>query len=207
MKKYFIVNVCLSLGLILWLISGCASNTQYIEPSAVPDNPALNFNPNDLQFIDQKMAQSLVATDIFDPKEKPIVRVTEIRNKTAEHIDTKAITDKVRTALIKSRKIRFVRDKNEGFVEEDQFQEFKDQNDPNGRGAFMDEKSKLKIGRMKGPKFHLFGEIISLTQVSDASKDVYYKMTLNLMNLEQGTLDWAEEKELRKIKERSLFGF
>ena len=40
--------------------------------------------------------------------------------------------------------------------------EFKDQNDPDGLGAFIDETAKLRIGKMKGPKFHLFGEIVNL---------------------------------------------
>ena len=151
--------------------------------------------------------QSLIDTDIFKGKEKPIIRITELRNKTSEHIDTKAITDKVRTALVKSRKVRFVADKKEDYARKDQLNEFKDQNDPNGLGAFMDENAKLKIGKMKGPKFHLFGEIISISNSNSDGKDVYYKMTLSLLNLEEGLLDWSEEKELRKIKEKKLFGF
>ena len=60
---------------------------------------------------------------------------------------------------------------------------------------------------MKGPKFHLYGEIVSITSSTSDGKDVYYKMTLSLLNLEEGLLDWSEEKELRKIKEKKLFGF
>ena len=35
--------------------------------------------------------------------------------------------------------------------------------------------------------------------------DVYYKFTLNLRNLRTGTLDWADEKEIRKTKVRPIF--
>ena len=150
----------------------------------------------------ERMAQSLIDTDVFKDKEKPIVRITEVKNKTSEHIDTKAITDKVRTALIKSRKVRFVSDKSEDYIRKDQLNEFKDQNDPDGLGAFIDETAKLRIGKMKGPKFHLFGEIVSISNSTSDGKDVYYKMTLSLLNLEEGLLDWSEETELRKIKER-----
>lgn len=204
MKIHSKVSMIL-LVLAVALASAC-SGSKYVEPSKVPTDPALDFNPNDLQFIAEKMTQSLLDTKIFEGGEPPILRVTEIRNKTSEHIDTKAITDKVRTALIKSRKVRFVRDKGEEFAEEDQFKEFKEQSNPSGRGAIMDEKAKLKAGHMQGPKYHLYGEIVSITNVAGSRKDVYYKMTLNLMNLEAGTLDWAEEKELRKVREKSLFG-
>jgi|TARA_B110000438_G_C15505269_1_gene517447 uncharacterized protein (TIGR02722 family) len=189
-----------------WVFSGCASKSKYVDPSEVRDNPALSFNPNDLQMLAERMAQSLIDTDVFKDKEKPIVRITEVKNKTSEHIDTKAITDKVRTALIKSRKVRFVSDKSEDYIRKDQLNEFKDQNDPDGLGAFIDETAKLRIGKMKGPKFHLFGEIVSISNSTSDGKDVYYKMTLSLLNLEEGLLDWSEEKELRKIKEKKLFG-
>lgn len=196
---------------LIWIVlvlvtAGCAAKAQYVEPTRVRANPQLAFNPNDLQMIAGKMAESLLATDIFDPAEKPIIRITEVKNKTSEHIDTKAITDKVRTTLIKSRKVKFVADKREAGAEQDMFKEFEQQMDPSGKGALMDDKAKLRPGKLKGPKYHLFGEIISIANVDKAGKDVYYKMTLNLMNLEQGTLDWSEEKEVRKVKDRSVFG-
>ncbi len=201
------VQIIMVIVLAFSIFSGCAAKSKYVEPAEVRDNPALSFNPNDLQMLAERMAQSLIDTDIFTGKEKPIIRITELRNKTSEHIDTKAITDKVRTALVKSRKVRFVSDKKEDYARQDQLNEFKDQNNPDGLGAFMDENAKLKIGKMKGPKFHLFGEIVSISNSSSDGKDVYYKMTLNLLNLEEGLLDWSEEKELRKIKEKRLFGF
>jgi penicillin-binding protein activator len=201
------LQIIMVIVLAFSIFSGCAAKSKYVEPAEVRDNPALSFNPNDLQMLAERMAQSLIDTDIFTGKEKPIIRITELRNKTSEHIDTKAITDKVRTALVKSRKVRFVSDKKEDYARQDQLNEFKDQNNPDGLGAFMDESAKLKIGKMKGPKFHLFGEIVSISNSSSDGKDVYYKMTLNLLNLEEGLLDWSEEKELRKIKEKRLFGF
>ena len=207
MKLGKVAQIMIVIVIAFGIFSGCAAKSKYVEPAEVRDNPALSFNPNDLQMLAERMAQSLIDTDIFKGKEKPIVRITELRNKTSEHIDTKAITDKVRTALVKSRKVRFVADKKEDYARKDQLNEFKDQNDPNGLGAFMDENAKLKIGKMKGPKFHLFGEIISISNSNSDGKDVYYKMTLSLLNLEEGLLDWSEEKELRKIKEKKLFGF
>lgn len=210
MKYRSNLKLCRLIGLGMTLalaVIGCAADAKYVEPTVVRSNPQLAFNPNDLQMIAVKMAESMIATDIFNSAEKPIIRITMVKNKTSEHIDSKGITDKIRTTLIKSRKVRFVADKRgENYAEQDQMDEFRQQMDPSGRGALMDDSAKLRPGKMKGPKYHLFGEIISISNIDSAGKDVYYKMTLNLMNLEEGTLDWSEEKEVRKVKDRSIFG-
>jgi len=208
-RKLFKTSIrWISLALIL-LLGGCASGMQkaYVDPDAVPDEgPTLTFNPNDLQRIAVKMANSLIATDIFDGREKPIVRITQVKNKTNEHIDTKAITDKIRTALIKSRKVKFVADKSERTVQKDLRDEYDRQMNDTFTEVMMDEQTKLKTGKMKGPKYHLFGEIVEISSFDNRVKDVYYKMTLTLQNLEEGTLEWADEKEIRKIGKRSTFG-
>jgi hypothetical protein len=35
---------------------------------------------------------------------------------------------------------------------------------------------------------------------------VYYKFTLKLLNIQTGIIEWANEKEIRKTKSKSLFG-
>ncbi|MGB2336604.1 MAG: penicillin-binding protein activator LpoB, partial [Alcanivorax sp.] len=39
-----------------------------------------------------------------------------------------------------------------------------------------------------------------------STKDVYYKFTLKLLNIQTGIIEWANEKEIRKTKSKSLFG-
>ncbi|MDW1918099.1 penicillin-binding protein activator LpoB, partial [Vibrio sp. Vb0349] len=34
----------------------------------------------------------------------------------------------------------------------------------------------------------------------------YYKMTMRLMDLETGLIEWADETEIRKEQSKSLFG-
>ena len=62
-----------------------------------------DFGSTDLQMIADKMVASLLASnrlqpDPADPGKPPLVSVTRLRNDTSEHIDTKSITDKIRTA-------------------------------------------------------------------------------------------------------------
>jgi len=204
-RTHFLRLICILIPLSL---GACSSGMQkaYVDPDQVPDEgPALTFNPNDLQLIAVKMSQSLINTNILG-NDRPIVRITQVKNKTSEHIDTKAITDKIRTTLIQSGKIRFLADKTEVGAEQDMLEEHQKQMNDTGTAALMDEKAKLQRGKMQGPRFHIYGEIISISTFDEKTKDVYYKMTLNMMNLETGILEWSEEKQLRKVGSRPMFG-
>jgi PBP1b-binding outer membrane lipoprotein LpoB len=35
---------------------------------------------------------------------------------------------------------------------------------------------------------------------------VYYKFTLNLVDVETGIIEWSDEKEIRKQANRAIFG-
>src|SRR5882724_2808870 len=61
------------------------------------------FNENDMQLISNQLVDSLVKFDkIQKATSLPVVMVGTVRNHTSEHIDVKSLTDKIRTALIKS---------------------------------------------------------------------------------------------------------
>ena len=42
------------------------------------------------------------------------------------------------------------------------------------------------------------GELTSIVKQSADTKDVYYKFTLKLFDVEEGTIEWQDEKEIRK---------
>ena len=52
----------------------------------------------------------------------------------------------------------------------------------------------------------LYGNMASIVKRDSSTKDVYYKFTLKLMNLQTGIIEWSGEKEIRKSKTKSLFG-
>ena len=61
-------------------------------------------------------------------------------------------------------------------------------------------------GRQVGADYFLFGEITSIKKAAGRVQDVYYKFTLNLVNIESGLIEWAEEKEIRKQAKKPLIG-
>ena len=71
-----------------------------------------DFGSSDLQATAEKMTQSLLETRyISKAQQPPKVRLRDVKNQTYEHIDTKAITDKIRIKLLNSGAVRFLADK------------------------------------------------------------------------------------------------
>jgi len=51
---------------------------------------------------------------------------------------------------------------------------------------------------MVGAAYRLEGNIVSIVKQNQDIKDVYYKFDLQLWNIEDGLLEWSDEKEIRK---------
>src|SRR5438093_918301 len=100
---------CLGLfSIFLVAGSGCGPKAftkgEYDDPTRVEllDD---KFNESDMQQMADTVIKSMMACHAVAGAAKvPVVIVERVANKTQEHIDTKSMTDKIRTALIKSGK-------------------------------------------------------------------------------------------------------
>jgi PBP1b-binding outer membrane lipoprotein LpoB len=55
---------------------------------------------------------------------------------------------------------------------------------------------------MTAAKYSLEGELTSIVKQNNTTKDVFYKFTLKMFDVEEGTIEWQEEKEIRKTSKR-----
>lgn len=180
-------------------IAGCSSHVTYGDPEQV-ETVSPEFGSTDLQMIASKMVQSLLVHPSIASKPKPpVVFVATVKNKTDEHIDTKSITDKIRTTLIQSGKVRFT-----GMS--DIPKELVDQLEYQTKSGLVDPSTARAVGRHVGADYMLAGDITSIVKRSGSTKDYYYKITLNLVDIETALIEWADEKEIRKARTKSLFG-
>ncbi len=151
-----------------------------------------NNNPyygvEELHLFTEKMVSGMLSSEIFDGK--PIIDVGGVENKTDEHIDTNLITDSIKTAIIKSKRARFI----DRSMRAEINSELKYQNS----SKYIDKSSSKKIGKQIAPNYILDGSVVSIKQKGDH----FYKITLKLHNLETGTIDWIEQKEVRKVNSR-----
>jgi uncharacterized protein (TIGR02722 family) len=187
----FILLICLA-------CPACSKRVEYGDPTAV-ETLTIDFGSTDLQMIAEKMVQSLLSSPSVQEGNRPVILVSGVGNKTDEHIDTKAITDKIRTTLVQSGAVRFVADE----VREEVMRELRYQTD----SGFVDPETRKRIGKLVGAGYLLAGEITSIRKKAGRETDLYFKITLNLVELETGLIRWAEEKEIRKGQKRPVIGW
>jgi uncharacterized protein (TIGR02722 family) len=127
----------------------------------------------------------------------PVVIVERVANRTQEHIDTVSMTDKIRTALIKTGKVRF--------VNKEERETLSSEYDYNASGAVSGPTAKAR-GKQIGADYILSGSLTTNIQEMGRDKFIYYKLTVNLTNMEASTIDCTEEKEIRKKFEKRTIG-
>jgi PBP1b-binding outer membrane lipoprotein LpoB len=59
-----------------------------------------------------------------------------------------------------------------------------------------------KMGNMQAAKYRVEGSITSIVKQTSSLKDVYYKFSLIMTDIESGVIEWADEKEIRKTARR-----
>ncbi len=172
-----------------------SGKVQYGDSKAV-ETVTNEFGSTDLQTIAEAMARSLIQSPVIaGAQPRPLLTVDEVKNKTSEYIDTRAITDSIRTQLLKSGAVRFAVDK---IGMQSQTDELTRQN----QGGLYNKARAKKTGRMEGADYRLEGSISSIVKKTSDLKDVYYKFSLILVNNETGVMEWADEKDIRKTSKR-----
>ena len=188
------------LALMLILISGCSNTSPVIggKNIAYGDTKAVElitneFGSTDLQMIAESMTRSLAQSGILQGR--PVVQVYDVKNKTSEYIDTTNVMNSIQTALVKSGQVRFVRSIKEMQSGVDELQR------QNQSGLYK-QGTTAKVGQMTAAKYSMEGELTSIVKQNNATKDVYYKFTLKLFDVQEGTIEWQDEKEIRKTSKR-----
>jgi uncharacterized protein (TIGR02722 family) len=172
------------------LAAGCAhEQTRYGDARAI-ETVSNQFGSTDLQLIAEAMARSMQQAPVIVAGNLPIVTVQEVKNKTSEYIDTRAITDSIRAELQKGGRVRFAVDA-PGMTQ--QVDEIKRQ-----QTEYYAKEQAVEKGQMIGAQYRMEGNITSIVKQVKDVKDVYYKFNLQLWNIRNGLLEWSDEKEIRK---------
>lgn len=179
-------------------LSACSQKISYGDATAV-ETTTTGFGSTDLQSIAAKMVDDVLS---FPPivqmtaERRPVVFVDRIKNKTTEHIDTESITDSIQTKLLQSGKFRF--------VDMTAVKQIQEQLNFQMDSGMVDPTKAVAFGKQTGAEFMLYGNLSSIVKRNDDEKDVYYKFTMKMVNLESGIMEWAGEKEIRKTGSKSF---
>jgi uncharacterized protein (TIGR02722 family) len=200
-KKLYQALLATTITTTLFL-SGCSGTTiQYTDPDAV-DTTSLNFSSTDLQTTAKKMVDSLLTSPRImkiTQKSTPIIWVQTVENNTNEHIDTQAITNIISTELLNSGKFNF--------VDMSKVTAVKDQMQYQHYSGMVAQDKAVKIGQQVGAEYMLYGDISSISARNNYQQSQYFQITLKLMDLKSGLMVWQGQKQIRKISEKSYFGW
>lgn len=156
------------------------------------------WSETDMQKSVQSMVASLTAHPVIaNAKTPPVVMVTQLQNKTSEHIDTQSIMDMVRVELMQTGKVTFIDKEARGDIAD----EYNYQN-----SGMTSGETKKGPGGQVGADFIVNGRLDSIVQEVGKDKTVYYKMTLNLTNLKTSVITWTDHKQIRKAYKKKTIG-
>ena len=183
------------------LLSGCSTEVSYGDAKET-ETVTVEYGSTDLQSLASKMARSLAdshAVKEASANGRPVLFVDSIRNKSSEHIDTEALTDSMRTQLLRSGKFRF--------VDMSKVQSVKEQLEYQQQSGMVNPAAMVRLGKQTGAQYMLYGNLASIVKDNGKVKDVFYQLTMNLMELESGELIWADQQEIRKQSRKKTLGW
>jgi uncharacterized protein (TIGR02722 family) len=175
---------------VLALAAGCAKDQVRYGDARGVETLTNQFGSTDLQMIAESMTRSMLQAPVIVSGNLPIVTVQDVKNRTSEYIDTRAITDSIRAELQKGGKVRFAVD---ATAMTQQTEELKRQ-----QSEYYAKDQAAEKGQMVGAQYRMEGNITSIVKQIRDAKDVYYKVNLQLWNIRNGLLEWSDEKEIRK---------
>jgi penicillin-binding protein activator len=188
--------------------SGCSAfrasvhNDDVSTAAATPLDTGYDFG--DLRWLGETVSQELIAAPVLDQlPHKPILVVMGIENRTDEHIDTKAITDTIRTKLINGNKASFVNESQRDNLLREQGYQL----------ANCTPETRTMVGRQLGARFMLTGSLVKITKEStrqvrlSRQEQVYLQLTVEVTDLETGLIAWTTQKERVRGASKPLIGW
>lgn len=147
------------------------------------------WSESDMQKVVAKLVNKMIRhRSISRAKKPPVVMVTHLQNKTAEHIDTQNIMDMVKVELMNTGSVSFVdKEARDDVAEEYEYQK-----------EFANNRTAKSKGNQTGADYILNGRLDSIVQEVGKRKTVYYKVTLYLTNLSTNVSEWAGYEQIRK---------
>ncbi len=192
MRQFLMLT--LTLGLTLGVLSGCS--TRKVERVDTKEAIDLSgrWNDTDSRLVAEEMVNQVLGGGWIDSHQqesgkKPVVVVGLIYNKSHEHISAETFVKDVERAFINSGRVRLVQagDKREELRRERAAQQ-----------EFSSMETAKAWGKELGADFMLNGYINSIVDTYKKERVNFYKVNMELSNLETNEIVWIGDKEIKK---------
>lgn len=156
------------------------------------------YGDSDMKLMAETLNKSMLESPVIkDAKKVPVLQVETVSNSTSEHIDMRSLTDKIRTAMLKTGKVQFS-NKEERKTLSGEYEYQKESGNVNQASA------KMK-GFQVGSDYILSGDFSSHVQELGNKKVIYYKLTLNLTDISTNLIVWSDENEIKKLFKKRTY--
>jgi uncharacterized protein (TIGR02722 family) len=199
MKRTTIFAVALATCALV-LAAGCApkKQVQRIPEDSVTDLSGY-WNDTDSRLVAEEMTGDCLSgawkTNHWEKqREKPVVIVGVVRNKTDEHIAVETFIGDIERAMVNAGDVTVVAsaEEREGLRDEREDQQ-----------KYSSDETMKQWGREVGADYMLGGIISSIADEVEGERVVFYQVDLTLYDLETNAKVWTGQKKIKKYIGRS----
>ena len=200
------IKISLVLVSALALGTGCSAfHSSVTEVNVNTAKPMdASYDCSDLRWLGNSFGSEIAAAPLVNQAtKKPILVVMGIENRTSRHVDTKAITDTIRTVVINSGKANFVNESQRDTLLKEQGYQL----------ANCTPETRTAIGRQLGAQYMLTGSLVEIQkeeprQIRASKKEeIYYQLRVELTDLETGLIAWTQQKERARGASKPIVGW
>ncbi|MBM4144310.1 MAG: hypothetical protein FJ225_12070 [Lentisphaerae bacterium] len=196
------VLLCAAVG----LGGGCAAFRAKVRPVDVEKERHLRetYDYSDMRKVTEEVAQAILSSDLMARQaEPPVVMIAGVENRTKQYVDTKALTDRMRQILFDSGKMKFVNaERRDALMKEQRFHQ-----------ENVTAETRAAMGRQVGARYMITGSFAEMEKESPRQVRVskrkvnYYKLTMEITDLESGLIELTTEKEFAREARLPLIGW
>lgn len=180
--------------------SGCTNTIKYgdeIKPATV----TTEFGVTDLQNMVSKMTDNMIGNPTvmsYTYAKRPALALDTLINRTGRPLNTPVVTSVVSQKLQAQDTFRLI----EGAT----VQGTKQRLGLQSAEALDEPANAQKICAGLGADLFLYGDVSEVIRTHPTTKEVYYRISMHLLDNKSGGVVWQEEKEFLKSQKKIVFG-
>jgi len=188
------------------LLTGCAMFRVKVTDTDVNNMPEYDarYGPQDLRRLSDELSTEIANCSLITNQQAaPIMIIYGVQPRTETFVDTQALTDRIRTSLLKTGRMQFVNEsRREDLMKEQGFQ-----------AQSATDETRTAIGKQLGARYMLTGALVEMRKTTGAQARVsktelmYYQLTMDITDLETGIVVWSTQKEFARQKREPLIGW
>ena len=191
---------------IALFLPGCSAfrmSTEDVQPENLEHYRA-DYDASDMRKITTAVVDKMLTSSFLAGQSSPpVMTIAGVENRTREYVDTKNLTDRMRTMLLQSGRMQFVNTaRRQDLLNEQGYQ-----------AANVNSDQMAAIGAQAGANYMITGSLTQMTQQTGKQVRVskqrlnYYKLTMEITDLASSLIVWTTEEEFARNESVPLIGW